>query len=52
MIISFVADMKLRGLANTLIDDVKLLVKLLSLYEEMIKILMSMGRKSIVVGIV
>lgn len=52
MIISFVADMKLRGLANTLIGNVKLLVKLLSLYEEMIKILMSMGRKSIVVGIV
>ena len=47
MIISFVADMKLRGLANTLIDN----VKLLSLYEEMIKILMSMGRKSIVVGV-
>lgn len=38
------ADRKLRGLANTLTDN----VKLLRLYE-MIKILMSIERKSIVV---
>lgn len=43
-------DMKLRGLANTLIDSIKLLVKLLRLCTEMIKILMSIGKSSIVVG--
>lgn len=37
MTISFVAEVKLRGLVNTLIDNIKLLVKLWRLYEEMIK---------------
>lgn len=46
VIFSFIADRKLRGLAHTLIDS----VKLLTLYEE-IKIPMSIGRKSIVLGI-
>lgn len=46
MIISFVAAVKLRGLANTLIDNIKLLVNLLRLYEEMMKILMNVGRKA------
>lgn len=47
LIISFVADMKLSRPANTLIGN----VKLWRLYEEMMKILMSIERKSIVVDI-
>lgn len=47
VIFSFIADRKLRGLVHTLIDN----VKLLRLYEEMIKIRMSIGSKSIIVGI-